>query len=229
MKAVRDRLLLTSMALLALSSLASCGGVSSNTTDTTAVATAVTTPGATTATTDATVVAPSAEVQARPEAPTSTLRGVDWCNRGYGDALPALSQCVGEREERDRPELGPHHAREYRLTAVAYGDLTGDGQEDALVLLEVVRRPILIQPTAPVPTAEVWLFQLRGTDLFLYTTETIADVPTRVSITQGTATLVRRRGAQECEETWRFVGEGQTAVVTPGRCRPTDAGNEPGR
>lgn len=209
--------------------LANCAGTrgSSNTGDTTAPATAVPTPVAAGVANESV-----AAVQAAPVAPASpTLRSADWCNRGYGDRLPALSQCVGEREERDRPEQGPHHVREYRLTSVTYGDLTGDGQEDALVIVEVVRRPILIQPTAPVPTGEAWLFQLHGTDLFLYTTETIGDVPTRVSITHGTATLVRRRGLEECEETWRFVGEGQTAVVTPGRCGPANAadGSEPGR
>ena len=147
-----------------------------------------------------------------------TLRGVDWCNRGYGDTLPVFMECRGTGEERHRAGEGIHSLREYHLVGVTYGDLTGDGREDALVVIEGVSRSVLIDARPPIPVGTILLFELRGADLYVYPGVPTGDEPIlRASITNGIATLVRRRSTRECVEHWRLVGEELQSVGPP--CR----------
>lgn len=78
-------------------------------------------------------------------------------------------------------------------------------------MLEVTVRPVLMgQP--PTVGGQAWLLELRGSDLFMYTTETLVSLPTSVSIANGVATLIT--GTRR--EHWRFTAEGMGAIKTPG-------------
>ncbi len=155
--------------------------------------------------------------------PDAALRAVPWCDRGYGATLPTLSRCRGSVEQRHRAGEGIWGFEEYRFASVTYGDLTGDGNEDALVVLETSLRPVLL-PTdvhAPAPSvrAEMWLVVRRGADLVIYTTESAETVPVNASIANGVATLVWRDRGKDCDETWRFGGEGRTATKSARHCK----------
>ena len=131
-----------------------------------------------------------------------------------------LASCRGSVEQRHRAGEGIWGFEDYRLVTVAYGDLTGDGHEDALLVLETSLRPVILElhPTRNV-RATVWLMQRRGADLVLYTTESADSVPTSVSIAHGVATLVWAEHGKTCDETWRFGGEGRTATKSQRRCK----------
>lgn len=97
---------------------------------------------------------------------------------------------------------------EYRLGSVTYGDLTGDGREDALVVIDGTQRPVLINAGAKHSVGMMMVVELRGSDLYVYpATPTGEALIVSVSITNGVATLVRRRGNQDFSERWRLVGE----------------------
>jgi len=136
---------------------------------------------------------------------------------------PTLSSCRGDVDQRHRPGEGIWGVDRYRLASVAYGDLTGDGREDALLVLETTLKPVIIQNHPPVPSAQVWLIEQRGAELFMYTTESATSVPTSVTIANGVATLVWNQSGTSCEERWRFAREGETAVKTARRCTPAPA------
>lgn len=167
--------------------------------------------------------APSAFSTPSPPPPTAdkVLRGIDWCNRGYGGIYPTLSGCRGSVDQRHRPGEGIWGVDEYKLANVVYGDLTGDGREDALLVLETSLRPVLIQKRPPPVRAAFWLIERRGTDLVLYTTESADNPPASVSIANGVATLAWNQNGQRCTERWRFGGEGRTAVKAARTCATT--------
>jgi hypothetical protein len=175
--------------------------------------------------------APSASAGAPPDAPRPassasiadrTLRGIDWCNRSYGQepSHPTLTKCQGSVAQRHSAGGGIWGFHAYKLVSVTYGDLTGDGDEDALLVLETSLQPVLIGPTPPARSWEMWLIQRRGQDLYEYTSESSPQEPLRVTIAHGTATFVLRDGARQCEERWRFGAEGLTATRSPRACRP---------
>lgn len=159
-----------------------------------------------------------------PPATTSAdgiLRAVDWCNRAYADGQPRLIACRGETEQRHQAGAAMWGTLAYHLQSVTYGDLTGDGHEDALLMLEQVTRPLLRGGSPPQPTWVAWIIERRGDDLFQYTTESLVDEPVSVTIAAGVVRLTARRGSQTCDEEWRFKGEGQAATKTAGACRAT--------
>lgn len=97
---------------------------------------------------------------------------------------------------------------EYRLGSVTYGDLTGDGREDALVVIEGTQRPVLINAGPKQAIGMMMVVELRGSDLYVYPATPTGDaLVVSASITSGVATLVRRRGSQDFSERWRLVGE----------------------
>lgn len=143
-----------------------------------------------------------------PSASAPSLRNVDWCNRSLGPTVPALYSCRGSRDVRHRAGGGIHSLAEYRLGNVTYGDLTGDGREDALVVLEGTQRPVLINAGAKQAVGMMMVVELRGSDLYVYPATPTGDaLVVSVSIANGVATLVRRRGNQDFSERWRLVGE----------------------
>ncbi len=168
------------------------------------------------------VVAPvvASQPSPLPSSTDSSLPGVDWCNRGYGATHPTLADCRGTVEQRHRAGEGMWGVEHYKLATTVYGDLTGDGHEDALIVLETTLRPVLIQPNPPAARAELWLIERQGTELILYTTESAETVPTSVSIANGAATLVWNQDGRRCTAEWRFAGVGQTAVKSARRCTP---------
>lgn len=137
-----------------------------------------------------------------------SLRSVDWCNRSLGPNVPALYSCRGSRDVRHSAGGGIHSLAEYRLGSVTYGDLTGDGREDALVVIDGTQRPVLINAGAKHSVGMMMVVELRGSDLYVYpATPTGEALIVSVSITNGVATLMRRRGNQDFSERWRLVGE----------------------
>jgi hypothetical protein len=152
---------------------------------------------------------PDASSGARAPPPQSSpaLRGIDWCNHDYGAALPALTECRGSFAERHRAGGGIHTFDEFRLVSVTYGDLTGDGREDALLLIEGERRPV-IRTFPPTPFRQLMLVEQRGTDLYAYPAVAIGEAAVvDVAIANGVAILRRRLEAGTCSEAWRLVGE----------------------
>jgi hypothetical protein len=150
-----------------------------------------------------------------PLASTPLLRGIDWCNRGYGSALPTLTKCRGSFDERHRPGEGIHTVDELHLVSVTYGDLTGDGREDALLLIEGERRPV-IWTSPPTPFGRLMLVEQRGTDLYAYPAVPIGEASVvDVAIANGVAILRRRLEAGTCSEEWRLIGE----ELRSGACR----------
>ena len=82
--------------------------------------------------------------------------------------------------------------RELRFVSAAYGDFTGDGAEDALLVLADTQRPVR---------------SARATR------------SANVAIGGGVATLQWRAGGKTCEERWRFGREGEAAVKSPRQCK----------
>ncbi len=154
-------------------------------------------------------------------APDPALRNIDWCNWSYANdhTYPALMSCEATVDERHSEDGGVWAFLEYRFVSAAYGDLTGDGAEDALLALEVTQRPV-VRPRAATTRAEFWLMQRRPDGMVIYTSESADAVPTRVTISKGVATLQWRLHGKICEERWQFKGEGEAAVKTPRECKP---------
>jgi hypothetical protein len=149
----------------------------------------------------------SSGARAAPPESSAALRRIDWCNHGYGTALPTLTKCRGSFEERHRAGEGIHTVDELHLVSVTYGDLTGDGREDALLLVEGERRPVL-RTFPSTPFGQLMLVELRGTDLYAYPAVPIGEAAVvDVAIANGVAILRRRLEAGTCSEEWRLVGE----------------------
>ncbi|HUJ60906.1 MAG TPA: hypothetical protein VLX92_20525 [Kofleriaceae bacterium] len=153
--------------------------------------------------------------------PDAELRKIDWCNWSYANdrTYPALISCTATVDERHSEHGGVWAFLEYRFVSVAYGDLTGDGGEDALLALEVTQRPVLLSAGAPTTSAEFWLIQRRPDGIVIYTSESADAVPTRMTISKGIATLQWRVHGKVCEERWQFKREGEAAVKTPRACK----------
>lgn len=68
-----------------------------------------------------------------PSRTADTVRAVDWCTRSYG-AMADLRD--GYHELREYEDLGgPHDTTVWRLRDVGYGDIDGDGLEEAAILI----------------------------------------------------------------------------------------------
>jgi len=157
--------------------------------------------------------------------PDPVLRAVDWCNHGYGETEPMLIDCRGVIDQRHRANDGIWGFARFHLVDVVYGDLTDDGQEDALLVVEHTIEPVRIADRASPPPvlAEVWLMQRRGNDLVMYTSESADTMPTSVSIAVGVANVVWRDHGTICEQRWRFGRVGEAALKSERTCRPDRA------
>jgi hypothetical protein len=149
------------------------------------------------------------------------LRKVDWCNLSYANnnTYPALTSCKATVDERHSEHGGIWAFLDYHLVSTAYGDLTGDGTEDALLALELTQRPVA-NPDGATKSAVFWLMQRRTAGMVIYTSESAEAVPTRMTIRNGVAILQWRARGKTCEERWRFKGEGEAAVKTARSCAP---------
>ncbi len=150
------------------------------------------------------------------------LHATDWCNWTYANTnwYPMLVDCKATVDERHSEHGGIWAFREYRFVSAAYGDLTGDAAEDALLTIEVTQRPVLIAAGKPRTSAEFWLMQDTAAGMVIYTSESADAVPTSVAISNGVATLQWRDRGKTCVEHWQFKREGEAAVKTPRRCAP---------
>jgi hypothetical protein len=148
------------------------------------------------------------------------LRKIDWCNFSYANdhTYPALMSCEARVDERHSEHGGVWAFLEYRFVSAAYGDLTGDGVEDALLALEVTHRPV-VRSAGATAFAEFWLMQRRPDGVVIYTVEGADSVPTRMTISKNVATLQWRVDGKTCEEHWQFKGAGEAAVKTPRACK----------
>jgi len=154
--------------------------------------------------------------------PDPELRKIDWCNWSYANdrPYPALISCKATVDERHSEHDGVWAFLEYRFVSAAYGDLTGDGAEDALLAIEVTQRPVVRAAGAPTTSGEFWLIQHRRDGMVIYTSESADAVPASVTISKGVATLQWRVGGKTCEERWRFKGVGEAAEKSPRACKP---------
>ncbi|CAN5290367.1 hypothetical protein BH11MYX1_BH11MYX1_52300 [soil metagenome] len=155
-------------------------------------------------------------------APDASLSTTDWCNWTYANTriYPRLIDCKATVDERHSEHGGIWAFEEFRFVSATYGDLTGDGGEDALLALEVTLRPVLIAAGKPSTTAKFWLMQRRPDGTYIYTSESSDRMPTSVTIAKGVATLQWRDRGKLCEERWRFKREGEGAEKTPRACTP---------
>jgi hypothetical protein len=78
-----------------------------------------------------------------PDAGVATIRDVDWCNRTYADPIGDTAVFGGHHEDHvytcgigEEPLAGRHVTEIWTVDAVAYGDLDGDGIEDAAVSID---------------------------------------------------------------------------------------------
>lgn len=150
----------------------------------------------------------------------SPIRRVDWCNLGYPAPLPVLSRCEGSFEERHRAGEGIHSIDRYRLASVTYGDLTGDGTEDALVVMSGAIHPVLIGKTPPRAIGWIALATMRGSDVFILDATPISgEVVENVTIAHRSAVIVRRREGARCAA--RAHWDGKQLVVGPCMALPT--------
>lgn len=144
----------------------------------------------------------------------SPIRRVDWCNLGYPAPLPVLSRCEGSFEERHRAGEGIHSIDRYRFASVTYGELTGDGNEDALVVMSGAIHPVLIGKTPPRAIGWVALATMRGSDvMILDATPLSGEVVESVTIAHRSAVVVRRRAGDRCAA--RAHWDGKQLVVGP--------------
>ena len=158
---------------------------------------------------------------ARAESPTvPELRKIDWCNWTYANdrAYPMLIKCTATVDQRHSEHGGIWGFVDYRFVSAAYGDLTGDGVEDALLTVETTLRPVLLSSGPPTVRAEFWLMQRRD-GLVIYTSESADAVPTGVQISKGVATLQWQVHGKVCEEHWKFAGVGEGAVKSTRTCK----------
>jgi hypothetical protein len=67
----------------------------------------------------------------------SDIRSADFRNRTYDLAGTACAKVLGRNTVtvKDNPRGNPHGNRGFRPTSLYYGDLTGDGREDAVLLV----------------------------------------------------------------------------------------------
>lgn len=150
----------------------------------------------------------------------SPIRRVDWCNLGYPAPLPVLSRCEGSFEERHRAGEGIHSIDRYRFASVTYGDLTGDGIEDALVVMSGAIHPVLIGKTPPRAIGWIALATMRGSDVVILDATPISgEVVEGVTIAQRGAVIVRRREGARCAARARW--DGKQLVVGPCVALPT--------
>jgi hypothetical protein len=148
------------------------------------------------------------------------LRNVDWCNRGYGPVGPQLVKCEAAVEQRHRAGEGIWGIDDYRFLYASYGDLTGDGHEDALIVMSERLHPVVLEPKPTTSTrGRLYLIELRGKDLYIYTSESTDTPPTSVAIDHRAATLEWRDGKRRCTETWTFAGEGEVASKSARVCK----------
>jgi len=159
---------------------------------------------------------------ARAESPDVDLHKIDWCNWSYANSrtYPALISCKATVDERHSEHGGIWAFLEYKFDSVAYGDLTGDGIEDALLAIEVTQRPVVRSAGPATTRAEFWLMQRRKDGMYIYTSESADAVPNDVTISKGVATLQWHvHGGKTCEERWQFKKEGESAVKSPRVCK----------
>lgn len=150
----------------------------------------------------------------------SPIRRVDWCNLGYPAPLPVLSRCEGSFEERHRAGEGIHSIDRYRFASVTYGDLTGDGTEDALVVMSGAIHPVLIGKTPLRAIGWVALATMRGSDVVILDATPISgEVVEGVTIANRSAVIVRRREGARCAARARW--DGKQLVVGPCVALPT--------
>lgn len=150
----------------------------------------------------------------------SPIRRVDWCNLGYPAPLPVLSRCEGSFEERHRAGEGIHSIDRYRFASVAYGDLTGDGTEDALVVMSGAIHPVLIDKAPPRAIGWIALATMRGSDVVILDATPISgEVVEGVTIAHRSAVIVRRREGARCAA--RAHWDGKQLVVGPCVALPT--------
>lgn len=149
-----------------------------------------------------------------PPGAARTVRDVDWCNRAYPElgSIPALVLSGGAFEEHVYAcDNGEHTTTLRSLVEVAYGDLDGDGHEDAALVIDDDWYGCDDRGTTRVTLLAAFAFT-DGVVRLLGTATVNQEPDATVKIELGA--LVRAVGT--CHERWRLTG---TALVLDGaRC-----------
>jgi hypothetical protein len=135
-----------------------------------------------------------------------------------------LDRLPGVIDQRHSANGGIWGFERFHLVDVEYGDLTNDGKEDALLVVESTTEAVGHKVPSPQPVfVSVWLMQLRGDDLVMYTTESAETPPTSISIAFGVANVVWREHGTICQQRWRFGPVGEGALKSDRTCHPDRA------
>lgn len=149
---------------------------------------------------------PVVVAETKPE--PGALRSVDWANRVYLPSIIELRE--GSAELREYGEDGLHDTDVFRLSAVDYGDLDGDGSEEAVVTIEGKHSPAHGGFHA---TTRVFVFSESPSGPRLVADMEVSPIP-GVSIESG-----RIVGEHEgCRRRWRLDGERLSEETDPASC-----------
>lgn len=145
-----------------------------------------------------------------------TIRDVDWCNREYTPGWVALRDGIGEIHEY-MDLAAAHDTYIYKLADVAYGDLDGDGVEEAVVLIHSES----YTGTAAWTGADLYVFALRAGNVVDLGSSpaSVADRWT-LAIGAGEVTLRFAIPPKACVDRWTFaagtlVYDGATRCTGP--------------
>jgi hypothetical protein len=106
--------------------------------------------------------------------PAKSLRAVDWCNRDSAGSGPSLRAGRGEDETLPGPAENIYEIRSAVLQDVVYLDVNGDGEKEALVVVDRHDREVISdRPRASSEYSMIEVFTWKeGAPLFLGEIET---------------------------------------------------------
>jgi hypothetical protein len=165
--------------------------------------------------------APASSGAPTPTAPPRTLRDVDWRNRSY---LPGIIELHdGRAELREYNEDGLHDTDIFKLDGVLYGDLDGDGAEDALVVINGLHYPAHSYAT-PRQSGRAFLFTLHeGSAHSLTSIDQCCSPIERATIAGSALEFSRNEGYRSCAVRYRWKNGALREEEAAKRCSPASA------
>lgn len=165
--------------------------------------------------------APAPNEAPAPSSPPRTLRDVDWRNRSYLASIIELHD--GRAELREYNEDGLHDTDIFKLDGVLYGDLDGDGAEDALVVINGLHYPAHSHAT-PRQSGRAFLFALREGSAHSVTSIDLCCSPIeRATIAGNAFEFSRNEGDRSCAVRYRWKNGALREEEAAKRCSPASA------
>lgn len=144
----------------------------------------------------------------------ASVREVDWCNQGFAPVMFPLREGRGEQHEYE--ELGgPHDTYLARLEGVAYGDLDGDGHEEAALLVD---EQTFYTSGATAKRQQVYVLGVRAERVELLASGSSALPTPALVIDGGALTLVYVAHGELCAT--RLAVRGRELVAAAEVCAP---------